>query len=234
MKRLLALAAACTATAAAALAAEPTQITARYELSHPLFGTIGRVEESFERHGDEYSIRSVTSSQGALKVVFDEQLVLESAGRVNGHGLQPLRFSQKRAKAGKNDVSATFDWERGIMRSSRNGEVKEVPLPPETQDRISVMYQFMNMPAGSGRVTMNMSNGRKVDSYTYRLVNEERVSTPAGAFDTLHYERVTTDPKESHADVWLAKDRFNFPVRVLFDDPKGFKLDQVLVSLQTR
>jgi hypothetical protein len=233
VKRLLAFAAACAATAAVAVAAPPTQVTARYDLSHPLFGTIGRVEESFARHGDEYSIRSVTTSQGALKVVFDEQLVLESDGRVNGQGLQPLRFSQRRAKAAKNDVSATFDWDHGIMRSSKNGEVKEVPLPPQTQDRISVMYQFMNMPPGSDRVTMNMSNGRKVDSYTYRLVSEERVSTPAGAFDTLHYQRVTSDPKESHADVWLAKDRFNLPVRVVFDDPKGLRLEQNLIALDT-
>jgi len=233
MKRLFALAAACAATAAAALAAPPTQITARYDLSHPLLGTIGRVEESFQRRGDEYSIRSVTTSQGALKMVFDERLVLESDGRVNDQGLQPMRFSQTRTKAAKQDVSATFDWQHGIMRSSKDGEVKEVPLPPKTQDRISVMYQFMNMPAGSDRVTMNMSNGRKVDSYTYRLVNEERVSTPAGAFDTLHYQRVTTDPKESHADVWLAKDRFNFPVRVVFDDPKGLRLEQNLVTLDT-
>jgi hypothetical protein len=130
-------------------------------------------------------------------------------------------------------VSATFDWEHGIMRSSRNGEVKEVALPPLTQDRISVMYQFMNMPAGSDRVTMNMSNGRKVDSYTYRLVKEEPVDTPAGHFDTLHYQRVTTDPKESHADVWLAKDRFNFPVRVVFDDPRGLRLEQTLVALES-
>ena len=233
MRRLLLACAASALSICASAAAAPTEITARYDLSHPLLGTIGKVEESFQRHGDEYSIRSVTTSQGALKVVFDEQLVLESSGRVNGQGLQPLKFSQRRAKAQKQDVSATFDWEHGVMRSARNGEVKEVALPPQTQDRISLMYQFMNMPAGSDRVTMNMSNGRKVDSYTYRLVNEEKLQTPAGAFDTLHYQRVTTDPKESHADVWLAKDRFNFPVRVVFDDPKGLKLEQTLVALES-
>jgi hypothetical protein len=234
MRRLLAFAAASLLSVAASAAAAPTDITARYDLTHPLFGTIGRVDESFRRHGDEYSIRSVTTSEGALKVVFDEQLVLESSGRVNGHGLQPLRFSQRRAKANKSDVSATFDWDHGVMRSSRGGEVHEVALPPETQDRISVMYQFMNMPAGTDRVTMSMSNGRKVDLYTYRLVNEESVSTPAGTFDTLHYQRVTTDAKESHADVWLAKDRFNFPVRLVFDDPKGLRLEQNLVALDSR
>jgi hypothetical protein len=79
-----------------------------------------------------------------------------------------------------------------------------------------------------------MSNGRKVDVYSYRLVNEERVSTPAGEFDTLHYERVTSSRKESRAEVWLAKDRHNFPVRVVFDNPSGLRLEQSLVALQTR
>jgi hypothetical protein len=233
MRRFFAACATWALSISASAAAAPTEISARYDLSHPLFGTIGKVEESFERHGDAYSIRSVTTSQGALKVVFDEQLVLESSGRVNDHGLQPLRFSQVRAKAHKQDVTATFDWEHGVMRSARNGEVKEVALPPQTQDRISLMYQFMNMPAGADRVTMNMSNGRKVDSYTYRLVSEEPLTTPAGRFDTLHYQRVTTGPRESHADVWLAKDRFNFPVRVVFDDPRGIKLEQTLVALES-
>jgi hypothetical protein len=53
-----------------------------------------------------------------------------------------------------------------------------------------------------------------------------RVKTPAGEFDTYHYERVTTDPKEAKAEVWLAKDQHNLPVRVVFDDPRGLKLEQ--------
>jgi hypothetical protein len=37
-----------------------------------------------------------------------------------------------------------------------------------------------------------MSNGRKVELYTYRFVDEVRIATPAGEFDTLHFERVTS------------------------------------------
>ena len=108
----------------------------------------------------------------------------------------------------------------------------EVPLPDATQDRISVMYQFMNLKPGAGTVTMPMSNGKKVELYTYRFVDEEPLDTPAGRFDTLHYERVVASPGESKAQVWLAKDRFNFPVRVVFDDPKGPRIEQLLVALE--
>jgi hypothetical protein len=219
---------------AAIASAAPSEITARYRLEHRTLGFIGTVSETFSRNGDTYTIRSVSRSEGALKVFLDEQLVLESSGKVNARGLQPLSFEQRRSSTSKGEVKATFDWDKGIMRSMHGGSTSDVALPRETQDRLSLMYQFMNIPLGNGEVSMHMSNGRKVDLYQYRLVEAERVSTPAGEFDTLHYERVVASPKESRADVWLAKDRFNFPVRIVFDDPRGLRLEQTLVALEAR
>jgi hypothetical protein len=54
------------------------------------------------------------------------------------------------------------------------------------------MYQFMRAKAVEGAMKVAMANGRKVELYTYRLVREERLVTPAGEFDTLHFERVTS------------------------------------------
>lgn len=211
----------------------PTEITAEYEVTNSGV-RIGRVNETFTRKGDDYFIQSVTRSEGPLKVLFDDQVTLESTGKVVGSGLRPMRFEQRRARDSRRDVDATFDWERRVLRSTFRGESSEVPLPRNTQDRLSLMYQFMRARAVEGEMKVPMSNGRKVEMYTYRLVREEKLATPAGEFDTLHFERVTSMPTDSRADVWLAKDRFNFPVRVVFDDPKGFRLDQMLVALQTR
>jgi hypothetical protein len=222
------------ALAATSASAAPNEITARYQLSHHTLGVIGRVEETFSRSGDSYSIRSVSRSEGALKVFLDDELVMESNGKVTPQGLRPLTFGQHRANSSKGRVKATFHWDRGIMLSTYGGESSEVPLPSATQDRISLMYQFMNLPLEATTVTMPMSNGRKVDMYTYRFVDEARIATPAGEFDTRHYARVTTDPKESKAEVWLAKRHFNFPVRVVFDDPKGLRLEQLLVAFEAR
>jgi hypothetical protein len=220
--------------ASASALAAPSEITAQYTLAHKALGVIGRVDETYSRNGDSYSIRSVSRSEGALKVFLDDQIVLESSGKVNSRGLRPLVFGQRRANSTKGEVRATFDWDKGIMHSVHGGERSEIALPRETQDRISVMYQFMNLALGDGPVTMPMSNGRKVDVYTYRFVDEVRLTTPAGDFDTLHYARVTANPNESKAEVWLAKSHFNFPVRVLFDDPKGLRLEQTLVAFKAR
>ena len=217
------------ATAARAL---PVEVSAQYRLMSAGV-LIGIVNESFRREGDRYSIRSVTRSEGALKLVLDDNVTVQSRGRINDAGLQPLEFEQKRAGDTSRDIRATFDWERGVMVSRYKGESREIPLPKATQDRLSVMYQFMTLKPTS-TVELNMSNGRKVDLYTYRLVEQARLATPAGDFDTVHYERVTSSPTDRKTAVWLARDRFNIPVRVVYDDPKGLKLEQVLTQLQVR
>lgn len=220
--------------ASSAAAAIPTEITAEYSLvNHGV--EIGRVTESFRRKDDTYTIQSVTRSEGFLKIVLDDAITLESAGRVASHGLVPLRFGQRRAKDSSRDIAATFDWDNGVMHSHFRGKDTDVPLPKDTQDRISMMYQFMNLTAPrNGEVVLAMANGRKVEHYTYRLVDEPRIKTPAGEYDTWHFRRVTATPRESRADVWLAKAHHNFPVRVVFDDPEGVRLEQVLLAVQAR
>jgi (2Fe-2S) ferredoxin len=213
--------------------AMPSQIAAEYRLTFTGI-TIGHVSETYSRTGDRYAIRSVARAEGPLKLFLDDQLTLSSSGRVVASGLQPLEFEQHRASSQRGAVQATFDWDKGVMHSEEYGKRSETPLPEQTQDRISVMYQFMNIPTADATVAMHMSNGRKVELYTYRLVDEPHIATPAGEFDTLHYERVTTGARESKAQVWLAKDRFNFPVRVVFDDPKGLRVEQTLVGLTAR
>ncbi len=231
MKTLLALV--LTLVASGAALATPSEIAAEYSLTFTGI-TIGHVSETYSRQGDKYAIRSVARSEGPLRFFLDDQLTLSSSGRVVPTGLQPLTFEQHRAHSSRGAVQATFDWAKGVMLSEEDGKRSETPLPDETQDRISVMYQFMNLKSADATVAMHMSNGRKVELYTYRLVDEPRIATPAGEFATLHYERVTAGPRESKAQVWLAKDRFNFPVRVVFDDPRGLRVEQTLVGLTTR
>jgi len=218
---------------AAPALAMPSEISAEYQLTNNGI-TIGRVQESFVRSGDTYTISSVSRAEGILKVLYDEQITLSSAGRVVNGNLQPLKFAEKRVRDPQRSVNAVFDWEQGVLQSQFKGETTQVPLPRDTQDRISMMYQFMNLPTRQGNFVILMSNGRKVEHYTYRLVDEVRIKTPAGEFNTFHFERVTYGPKESRAEVFLAKERENFPVRVVFDDPKGLRLQQDLVALQTR
>jgi hypothetical protein len=213
--------------------AMPSRVEAEYRITSSGV-VVGRVKETFVREGAAYRIESVTSSEGPLKLFLDDTVTLQSEGRVGPAGLVPLRFEQRRARDGSRDIHATFDWAGSRLRSEYRGEERSEPLPPGTQDRLSVMYQFMNVTTRANEVRVHMSNGRKVELYNYRKVDELPLTTPAGQFATVHFERVLDAPGDGQAQLWLAKDRFNLPVRVVFMDAKGLKLDQQLMSLVTR
>jgi len=216
-----------------ASAASPAEISARYTITTGSM-TIGNVSESYVRKGDSYTIQSVTRSEGVLKMFVDDEFTAESSGRVGAKGLLPSSYSEHRAKDNKRDLRSDFDWDKGVMRTVLHGESSEAALPVDTQDRISMMYQFTFMKKPDESFVLPMADRRKVEMQTYRFVEQVKLVTPAGQFDTLHYERVARDPNDIRAEVWLAKDRSNFPVRVVFDDPKRFRLEQTVVSLDIR
>lgn len=231
IRSLAALAAFAFATSVAAAA--PTEVVAEYKVSYTGF-VIGRINETFVRNGEGYSVTSVTRSEGPLKLLLDDQLTLESTGRVTGAGLQPLTFTQVRAKNHERDIKTAFDWDKGVMRTTMRGETSETPLPEGTQDRISVMYNFMFMPAYGETFTIPLVTNRRIEPYAFRLLEEAKLATPAGEFDTVHYQRIGPKPADTKVDVWLAKGQSHFPVRAIFDDPKGFRLEQMIEKLQVR
>ena len=233
MKRLVPIAIALALAAPPAAGAAPTEVTATYNVTKGGL-LLARVMERYVRNGDAYAIQSTTRSQGVLKIFLDDSLTLTSEGRFGPGGLEPRLFQQKREGNHDRDIRATFDWAKGVMHSEFRGEARDVALPGGTQDRLSILYQFMNLASADERVEMHMANGRKVERYTYRRVEETSIRTPAGEFDAVRFERVVSEPGQSRAQIWLARDRHNLPVRIVFDDPKGLSLDQTLVELEVK
>jgi hypothetical protein len=226
--------------ASLAAASQPTHVESEYIVTAGGGITIGRAKASFARNGDTYSIKSEMRSDGALKVFLDDQFTTESSGRVDKDGLKPLEYSERRAKDSKRDFKSTFNWNNNVVHTVVHDDPSDAWFPPGTQDPLSLYYQFMHMKDLGNTFAIPLSDRRKVSAYTYKLIDEARIVTPAGEFDTRHYQRIPpeqlipTDRKESRVDVWLAKDRYNFPVRVVVDDPSGYKLEQSLVALDTK
>jgi len=223
-----------------AAASQPTQIDSEYVVTAGGGITIGRAKTSFTRTGDTYSIRSETRSDGALKVFLDDQFTAESTGRVDGDGLKPLEYTERRAKDNKRDFKSTFNWKNNVVHTVLRDEPSDAWFPPGTQDPLSTYFQFMHMKELGETVAIPMADRRRIDAYTYKLIGEARIVTPAGEFDTRHYQRIPperaipSDRKEAKVDLWLAKDRYNFLVRVTIGDPRGYTLEQSLVAFNAK
>jgi hypothetical protein len=216
---------------AAAGFASPTDIKATYEISKSGI-VIARVSEHFKRDAESYAIVSESRPDGVLGLFFHDTLKITSEGRVTADGLQPLKYEFSRASDESKTILASFNWDTKLLKSEHDGKTQDIPLEPGTQDRLSIMYQFMLSLPRTSEVRAWMTNGKKVEQYVYVKQGDVALKTPAGEFETVHYQR-DVKPGEDKAQLWLARDKFFLPVRILFEDRNG-TLDQTLVTLSTQ
>lgn len=210
----------------------PTQIVAHYKIYKSGI-YIGAVEEKFTRAGDDYQIISETQTAGALKWLLRDQVTLRAEGKIGLHSLEPTRYELKRQNDKSKNISATF--ERGTSRivSLHHNKTEFFELPAGTLDRISAIYQFMFEPPVAPLVTFWMSRGKEAEQYRYRKQGEPFIKVGDTTYPTVHYAREAA-PGRPQAQLWLAKNHYFLPVRMIFEDSHGMSLEQTLVDLRAQ
>jgi hypothetical protein len=229
MKRLLALLT--VLLAALAARAAPNVVEAEYKIFKNGI-LIAYVTERFERKGETYRIDSTSVASGGLKMFVQDKVVMAAEGRFGPGGLQPLVYEDLRTNPG-DSVRLTFDWAKHVLVTKRAGKEESEPLARGALDRLSFLYQFMwvNRPEG---YKVEMSGGRKLETFQFRKAGEPVLKTPAGTFETVHLERIRANDREDRAQIWLAKEKGNVPVRIWFESAAGIVLDQTIVELKTK
>jgi hypothetical protein len=163
-----------------------------------------------------------------------QPLRFTSAGQVARDGLKPSQFEARRTAGEQPQVSAEFDWPHKQLTLKHNGKTESFALPPGTQDRLSVMYQFMYLPLERIRqLEFPMTNGRKLDRYRYRAIDDVEIDTGLGRLKTMHLVK-QRDPGDTVNEVWLSPQHQNLPVKLLIVERDGMRLEQVLQSIEIR
>ena len=211
-------------------AAPPQAVTATYRLTK-MGQPFGTAHETFRRDANQYRIESVTSAVGIFALFAKGKIRLLSTGDVTAEGLRPQHFEHHRGDDPAKRIVADFDWEKRSATFHYDGKSESAELPSATQDRISLLYQFMFKPPHGAGVELAMSNGRQINRYLYKVVGEETLNTPAGRFETVHLSKRSGDQRDG-TEVWLAKGRHYFPVRIAVDEKDGGTLEQELTSLE--
>lgn len=216
-----------------AAAEPPAHIEASYDLVKNGLH-VGVIQETYEQRDGAYRIISETTPAGWLALIYKTTIRIVSSGTVTPRGLRPLHFKHQRSGEPDKSSAAEFDWSKGALTLSHDGRTETVPLPAGTQDRLSAMYQFLHFnPAESGQVGFSMTNGVRVIEYRYSVFPGEYAETPMGRMPAVRLTK-QRDPDEDSTDIWLARDKHFFPVRMVIHESKGDILEQVLTSLSFR
>lgn len=214
------------------LLAEPAKkIQASYDVIG--FGmTLAKITETYTRTGDSYQIESETKAVGLLARFKPETIRVSSNGQITPLGLRPFRYSLIREVDTHKNASAKFDWERNILTHTDYRGVNDLPLPPSTLDRLSVLY-YLPLMVKSGQTEFNLSltDGTNLEAYSFQLLPKEReITVPLGTYQTRY---ITNTPigEEVKYEIWMATELDNYPCKVIITDSNGGKLTQVLTGL---
>ena len=219
------------AFAGAGSAAPPQSVTASYDVFKSGFH-IAVVQETFEKNGARYRIVSESTPAGLLARFVRTHVKVLSSGAVTPSGLRPEQFEYGRLDDASKNVSAKFDWQAGQLHMTFDGRSETIALPQDTQDRVSLMYQFMFLPAERfGKLAFHMTNGRKIEPYRYQLAGTGPIDTPLGKLNTLRLVK-QREPGDNAVEVWLAPERNYIPVRLLIVENDGSKFEQVITRLE--
>jgi len=201
--------------ASAALATPPQRIEVGYQLARD--GTVlADVNQQLEHDGRTYRLSETWKGKGIYGLRGDGHR--SSQGVVAADGLRPQKFEDKRP--GKDAQHAEFD-----------AAAKTPTL--QQQDQLSVFWTFAFAPPRD-LVTASVSDGKRVNSISYKVGGREKVKTPAGEFDALKLVKRKDNPQDKATEVWLAVDRQYIPVRILVIDKDGARLDQVAVRITVK
>ncbi len=209
----------------------PNRIEANYDLQVKGV-TLAKVREVFVRDGKQYHIESVTKPVGLLALFKPETIIATSEGDIEEHGLLPLKYTHRRTQDSYKNSAAEFDWIHHELIHRDNGGIRQLTLAEGTQDRLSMMYQFVvEPPRGKLEVKLDMSNGSMVEKMHYQVKPEQTVTTSFGILRSYNLTSLPLNvPKRSN--VWLAVDHYFVPCKVVFTEDGSNSLTQVLTDLK--
>jgi hypothetical protein len=206
--------------------AAPKKIAMTYDLKRN--GTLfAHVTEEFSQDGKRYSIKSVTKGIGVYALLGERTLT--SAGYVTKQGLKPMHFESLQSKKTSKALINDFDWKNHILHMRVKGVQKQEKLENNTQDLLSVMYQFMFMPPQGDMVKLPVTIGKRLRVQEYAVKRPAiDLETDAGKFKTI---TLVDGDKDDEKKIYLATDHQFIPVKIEMRDDDA-TLEQILIKVK--
>ena len=188
---------------------------------------IGEVRHRLDLDGTHYTLYESINTTGLARLFKKFVMNQKSAGTITEQGLRPDRFSEERLTSnGTETTSAEFDWQGRLVKFSSGSSA---PLPEGTQDILSVLYQFSQLPLDQPRVALHVSNGKKLESYEVEIGPEENVQTGMGLLRAIPLRKIH-GPDEEGLKIWLGLEYKLLPVKVQQLDKKDRVSGEIDIS----
>ncbi len=206
-----------------------TGFSITYEVTHNDI-VLGDAVRSFKSKKDgRWEYLSNTHAKGFARMFLKDTVNEASQIKQVANNYQPLsyRYHQHGGKKEKK-FNIHFDWTNGQINNDYTN--KQYPLKAGTHDLLSFQIQLMrDLQNNKQAVTYIISDKKRVDSYSLKVVNKAKLETPFKTLDTIKLISNRIRNKMQFI-IWCAPELNYLPVRILKVDDDG---DTTELNLKT-
>lgn len=190
---------------------------------------LGEGHDFLEHDGKKYSVTSETKTVGVAAFFYKLNIRRESRGSLTASGLRPLQFEENNSR--KPRRAADFDWDAGTVRLTDGDKIETVPLSANTFDPASLPYAFAFAQSNQESMKVFVADGRRLADYEYRIIGKEKLKTPLGEMETLHFQKVREADDKRGLEFWLSVDRHFLPVKIRYVEKNGTVVDSTVTRI---
>ena len=179
---------------------------------------VGETIHILEFDDGHYKLDSTTQTIGLARMVKSFTLKQTSWGMSDGQLLFPRKFTEEKTdENGTRSYQATFDRDKNKLIFA---DGKEVDMPTDAQDMLSILYQFPPLPAEGDVLPISVTNGRNLYQYRFEVTTDETLITRMGKLHTVHFRKIQSADKEG-LEIWFSQEYRLLPVKVRHIEPGG-------------
>jgi len=120
--------------------------------------------------------------------------------------IQPERYTYTRSGLGRDRKAVlNFDWEKKQVINNVENKPWTMTIPNNAFDKLSYQLQIQyDLINSRDLAPYEIADGGKLKTYEFEIVGGEKITTPAGDFNTIKVKRIHSNDKERHTYFWLA------------------------------
>lgn len=170
--------------------------------------------------------------------IFGKLLENRSNGLIDGFGIAPVQFYEKRFR--KDPYQVSFDRATRAITFS-DAKTASYPIKGGEQDRGTAPWQLAAVARGAPDKFVAGSEWQffvagRVDAnpWTFKVLARETLKTGLGELDTVHLVRTPpAGSRDQKLDIWLAPAREWYPVRIRLSDGEDI-IEQTIEAITRR
>jgi hypothetical protein len=185
-------------------AAPLPDFTAHYSAYKGSF-RMARARVSLEHTGNQYIYTSFTEPAGLLALFRSDTITERSTWIYHNDRIRPLEYHYVLKGGRSKDVRLDFRWDEHRVFNTVAGHTWHMSIPDDALDKFSVQLAVMlDLRAKRRPLDYDIADGGKLKHWSFTVLGNETVSTPAGVFDAVKLLRDRDPDNKRQTFMWCA------------------------------